>query len=189
MRTTGGFTDQYILDPKGANKEKSIRRTAYFLNKSEQNTITLTTSKHSILLCCSTVEWTKADLTKHWTSHQLKLKPDSFTPNCNNVALGKCVKKKKKRKKPGMGSWGGRRRGLGPRNDVLTTCKAVTQHGGQQIIAVFIFRLFRSKKRTGRGNQKCLKNWKNNIMHLCFSCISYLSFGTEIAGETKTQPC
>ena len=26
-------------------------------------------------------------------------------------------------------------------------------------------------------------------MHLCFSCISYLSFGTEIAGETKTQPC
>ena len=30
---------------------------------------------------------------------------------------------------------------------------------------------------------------KNNIMHLCFSCISYLSFGTEIAGETKPQPC
>ena len=25
---------------------------------------------------------------------------------------------------------------------------------------VNIFRLFRSKKRTGRGNQKCLKNWK-----------------------------
>ena len=25
---------------------------------------------------------------------------------------------------------------------------------------------------------------KHNIMHLCFSCISYLSFGTEIAGET-----
>ena len=25
---------------------------------------------------------------------------------------------------------------------------------------------------------------KNHIMHLCFSCISYLSFGTEIAGET-----
>ena len=24
-------------------------------------------------------------------------------------------------------------------------------------------------------------------MHLCFSCISYLSFGTEIAGETKTH--
>ena len=26
-------------------------------------------------------------------------------------------------------------------------------------------------------------------MHLCFSCISYLSFGTEIAEETKTQTC
>ena len=54
---------------------------------------------------------------------------------------------------------------------------------------VNIFRLFRSNKRTGRGNQKCLKNWKNNVLHLCFSCISYLSFGTEIAEETKTQPC
>ena len=59
---------------------------------------------------------------------------------------------------------GGERRGLGPRNDVLATCKVVTLRGGQQIIALFptvnIFRLFRSKKRTGRGNQKCLKNWK-----------------------------
>ena len=35
--------------------------------------------------------------------------------------------------------WGGRgeRRGLGPRNDVLTTCKAVTLSDGQRIIAVF----------------------------------------------------
>ena len=44
----------------------------------------------------------------------------------------------------------------------LTTCKAVTLREGQRIIALFptvnIFRLFRSKKRTGRGNQKCLKN-------------------------------
>ena len=59
-------------------------------------------------------------------------------------------------------SGGGKRRGLGPRNDVLTTCKAVTLRGGQRIIALFptvnIFRLFRSRKRTGRGNQKCLKN-------------------------------
>ena len=31
----------------------------------------------------------------------------------------------------------GKRRGLGPRNDVLTTCKAVTQRGGQRIITVF----------------------------------------------------
>ena len=29
------------------------------------------------------------------------------------------------------------RPGLGPRNDVLTTCKAVTQRGGQRIITVF----------------------------------------------------
>ena len=35
------------------------------------------------------------------------------------------------------GGGGGKRRGLGPRNDVLTTCKAVTQRGGQQIITVF----------------------------------------------------
>ena len=34
-------------------------------------------------------------------------------------------------------SQGGKRRGLGPRNDILTTCKAVTPRGGQRIIAVF----------------------------------------------------
>ena len=31
---------------------------------------------------------------------------------------------------------GGERRGLGPRNDVLTTCKAVILRGGQRIIEV-----------------------------------------------------
>ena len=30
---------------------------------------------------------------------------------------------------------------------------------------------------------KKIKIEENKIMHLCFSCISYLSFGTEIAGE------
>ena len=30
------------------------------------------------------------------------------------------------------GRGGGKRRGLGPRNDVLPTCKAVTQRGGQR---------------------------------------------------------
>ena len=77
------------------------------------------------------------------------------------------------RKKSDQVSWqpgGGKRRSLGPRNDVLTTCKAVTLRGGQRIIAVLILPTV-------------------NIMHLCFSCISYLSFGTEIAGETKPQPC
>ena len=32
---------------------------------------------------------------------------------------------------------GGKRRGLGPRNDVLTTCKAITLRDGQRIIAAF----------------------------------------------------
>ena len=32
---------------------------------------------------------------------------------------------------------GVRRRGLGPRNDVLTTCKAVTLRGGQRVIGDF----------------------------------------------------
>ena len=37
-----------------------------------------------------------------------------------------------------QGWGGGKRRGLGPRNDVLTTCKAVfTPRAGQRIIAVF----------------------------------------------------
>ena len=40
----------------------------------------------------------------------------------------------------GRGEGGGgieKRRGLGPRNDVLTTCKAVTLRGGQRVIDVF----------------------------------------------------
>ena len=32
---------------------------------------------------------------------------------------------------------GGEERGLGPRNDVLTTCKAVTLRGGQRIFAIW----------------------------------------------------
>ena len=31
----------------------------------------------------------------------------------------------------------GKRRGLGPTNDALTTCKAVTLRGGQRVIGVF----------------------------------------------------
>ena len=37
----------------------------------------------------------------------------------------------------GGGGGGGKRRGLGPRNDVLSTCKAVTLRGGQRVIDVF----------------------------------------------------
>ena len=37
----------------------------------------------------------------------------------------------------GAGGGLGERRGLGPSNDALTTCKAVTLRGGQRLIAVF----------------------------------------------------
>ena len=43
------------------------------------------------------------------------------------------------------GGGGGKRRGLGPRNDVLTTCKAITLRDGQRIIAAF-FLLLKSLK-------------------------------------------
>ena len=36
----------------------------------------------------------------------------------------------------GVGA-GGKGGGLGPRNDVLTTCKAVTLRSGQRIVVVF----------------------------------------------------
>ena len=66
---------------------------------------------------------------------------------------------------------GGKRQGLGPRTNVLKTCKAVILHGDQ--------RNYLWQKKIA----------KNNIMYFCFSCISYLSFGTEIQGETKPRPC
>ena len=91
------------------------------------------------------------------------------------------------------GGGGGERRGQGPRNDVLTTCTAVTLRGGQRIIALFpavnIFRLSEARSEPVEEIKNASKIEKNNIMHLCFSCISYFSFGTEIAGEIKTQPC
>ena len=46
--------------------------------------------------------------------------------------------------------------------------------------------IFSRKKRTDRGNQKWLKNWKKIILGIF---VLNLSFGTEIAGENKTQPC
>ena len=62
------------------------------------------------------------------------------------------------------------RRGLGPRNDVLTTCKAVTLRGGQRICAVYFSqsKYFRGKKRTSRGSNSIIE--KNNIMHRVASC-------------------
>ena len=89
----------------------------------------------------------------------------------------------------GLVGGGGKRRGLGPRNDVLTTCKAVfTPRGGQRIIAVFFplndLDFLEARSEPAEQIRNAEKYEKHNIMHLCFSCISYLSFGTEIAGET-----
>ena len=53
---------------------------------------------------------------------------------------------------------GGKRQGLGLRNDVLITCKAVTLHCGQRIIAVFSqSRYFRSEKWASRGNNSIVE--------------------------------
>ena len=48
------------------------------------------------------------------------------------------------------GDGGGKRRGLGPRNDVLTTCKAVTLRGGQRIIALTFFPKQKAKQKANR---------------------------------------
>ena len=42
----------------------------------------------------------------------------------------------------------------------------------------------RDEKQEVNGQRKSEMLKKNDIRHLCFSSISYLSFGTEIAGET-----
>ena len=62
------------------------------------------------------------------------------------------------------------RRGLGPRNDVLTTCKAFTLRGGQRICPVYFSqsKYFRGKKGTSRGSNSIIE--KNNIMHRVASC-------------------
>ena len=41
-----------------------------------------------------------------------------------------------------------------------------------------------------KPTEKIIKILKKiNIIHLCFSCIPYLSFGTDTAEETTPQPC
>ena len=58
----------------------------------------------------------------------------------------------------GGGGGEGQRRGLGPRNDVLTTSKAVTLRCGQRIIAEFSqSKYFRSEKRADRGNNSIIE--------------------------------
>ena len=81
----------------------------------------------------------------------------------------------------------GKRRGLGPRNDVLTTCKAVTQRGGQWIITVFFPRqiFLEARSEPQRKSEMLKKIEKNHIMHLCCSCTTYFSFGAEMRGKLK----
>ena len=57
---------------------------------------------------------------------------------CSMTSLADTKHMLRERKIDSAGGGGRRkRRGLGPRNDVLTTCKAVTLRGGQWIITVF----------------------------------------------------
>ena len=50
--------------------------------------------------------------------------------------------------------------------------------------------IFRSKKQTGRGNQKsCLKNWKKSYHASLFFLHVVFVFRYWNAGETKMQPC
>ena len=62
-----------------------------------------------------------------------------------------------------------------------------TQRGGQRI--QYFFFLFRSKKRTDKGNQRCLKKLKK-IISCIFVFLTYrICLSVLKCGETKTQPC
>ena len=53
----------------------------------------------------------------------------------------------------------GEERGLGPRNDVLTTCKAVTLRGVQRIIALYFSqsKIFQRREANQQGNNSIIK--------------------------------
>ena len=62
------------------------------------------------------------------------------------------------------GGVGGGTRGLGPRNDVLTTCKS--GHPAADNYSIFpTVNIIRSKKRTGRGKSEMLKKLKTKSYH------------------------
>ena len=75
---------------------------------------------------------------------------------------------------------GGKRRGLGLGNDALITCKRVTLHYGQQIIAVFSqSKYFRSKKWASRGNNSIVEkiiSWLFVFLayHICPLVLKFL---------------
>ena len=83
------------------------------------------------------------------------------------------------------GRRGGMRRGLGPRNDVLITCKAVTQRGGQRIITVFFptvnileARIEANRQRKSEMLKKSKKIISCNFVFLAYRiCLSVLKCG------------
>ena len=74
------------------------------------------------------------------------------------------------------------------RNDVLTTCKAVTLRGGQRIIAVFFPQLIFIIEARSEPAEEMIKKYIKYHASLFFLHIVFV-FGTKIAGEAKTQPC
>ena len=84
-------------------------------------------------------------------------------------------------------------RGLGPKNDVLTICKAVTLRFGQRIIEVsfplLIFLDFLEEENRQSKSEMLKKLKKITSCIFVFLAYRICLFGTEIAGETKTQPC
>ena len=64
---------------------------------------------------------------------------------------------------------GRKRRGLGPRNDVLTTCKAVTLRGGQRVLAGFFATVDIFREARNGPAEEMIKKPKNHHASLRFS--------------------
>lgn len=64
-----------------------------------------------------------------------------------------------------VGTSGEEEGGPGPRNDVVTTCRAVTLRGGQRIIALYFSqsKIFQKREASQRGN--------NTIIEKIISCL------------------
>ena len=119
---------------------------------------------------------------------------------CKSVKCLERIKSALQRKRsgilliPAQGGWGGGE----TRSGTEKRCSHNLQSGHPAwwsadnysiLPTVNIFRLFRSKKRTDRGNQKCLKNWKKSYHASLFFLHIVFVFRYWNAGETKTQPC
>ena len=62
---------------------------------------------------------------------------------------------------------------MGPRNDVLTTCEAVTQRGGQRIIAVFFHSKYFIEARS-EPPEEMIKKYKKYHASLFFLHIVFV---------------